>query len=247
MTLPNPFPAITQQVVINTNTQFKAKRAGKNGTLIAIVLDESGSMRPVQSATISGLNEFIQGQKAATNSGAAYVSLIKFDSPQIKSVFENRNILEVSSITENDYQPNGGTNLLDAIGHTINAVNAHLAKIKKSDRPGVIITIMTDGEENSSRSFTNSMIKEMVKSCESKDWTFVFLGANIDAFKVGSQMGFSSQNTVSYNTNNMVDTLAAVSSSAVRMRVGKLAGMSTAEIYGNGVFTDEEKSSMTKK
>ena len=249
MTLPNPFPAISQKVIINTqnNTAFKAKRAGKNGTIIAVVLDESGSMQSVKEPTLNGLNEFIQGQKSASNAGSALVTLVKFDSPDIKTIFENRDIREVTALTEKDYQPNGGTNLLDAIGTTINSVNSYLATIKKADRPGVIITILTDGYENASRSFTNTMIKQMVESCEGKDWTFVFLGANIDAFAAGSQMGFTMQNTVSYDTSNMQNTMSAVSASTIRSRVDKLSGLSTAEIYSKGIFTKDEIQSMNKK
>ena len=87
----------------------------------------------------------------------------------------------------------------------------------------------------------------MVESCEGKDWTFVFLGANIDAFAAGSQMGFTMQNTVSYDTSNMKSTMSAVSASTIRSRVDKLSGLSTAEIYSKGIFTKDEIQSMNKK
>ena len=250
MTLPNPFPGLqvstnaTISFPVHPNTSFKAKRAGKNGTVIAMVLDESGSMNSCWDATIAGFNEFIAGQKAAKDVGQAYVTLIQFDSPQIKTVFANRPIAEVPAINKETYKPNGGTNLLDAVGTAIVNVNAFLASMKKEDRPGVIITIMTDGQENASRNYSHQMIKDMVAAAEKKDWTFTFLGANVDAFAVGSTFGMTAQNTVSYNTTSMANTMASVTASTVRTRFDKFSGLSTQEIYSKGLFTADEIKSM---
>jgi len=253
MNLPNPFPGLAAN--INTNVQVsipqfnnkppKFKKAGKNGTLIAIVLDESGSMASCQETTIAGFNEFVQGQKASeTTAGAGYLTLVKFEGWKVETVYHNRPLSEVPALDQNTYRPAGGTNLLDAIGDTINNVNTVLAGSKKKDRPGVIITIMTDGEENSSRRFDNEQIKAMVKAAEAADWTFVFLGANIDAFKVGSTFGMRVSNSVNYSTANMGATMASVSASTTRMRVAKAAGITTADIYSSGLYTDAELKSM---
>jgi von Willebrand factor type A domain len=253
MNLPNPFPGLAinvkAQVAINPNqsTTYKFKRAGKNGTLITMIIDESGSMMSAWEPTISGFNEFVEGQKAAeATAGAGFLSLIKFDAPEIKTVFTNRPLSEVPKLDKLTYTPRGATNLLDAIGHAINSVNAELAKVKKKDRPGVIITIMTDGQENASHKFNNSQIKEMVKAAEAADWTFTFLGANIDSFAVGSTFGMNVNNSVDYSTNNMTATMAAVSASTTRMRSAKLAGTSTHDLYASSLYTDDEKKNMTK-
>lgn len=250
MNLPNPFPGLkvsthaTFSVPVPQKSSFKAKRAGKNGTVIAMVLDESGSMNSCWDATIAGFNEFIAGQKAAKDAGKAYVTLVQFDSPHIKTVFANRPIDEVPVINKDTYKPNGGTNLLDAVGAAMENVNAFLASMKKEDRPGVIITIMTDGQENASYMYSSQMIKNMVAAAEKKDWTFTFLGANIDAFAVGSSFGMNDQNTVSYNTTSMANTMASVTASTIRTRVGKLSGLSTQDIYNQGMYTAAEIKSM---
>lgn len=253
MNLPNPFPGLAinvkAQVIANPQTTptYKYKKAGKNGTLITMIIDESGSMHSAWESTIAGFNEFVDGQRSAEASvGAGFLSLIKFDAPHIKTVYVNRPLNEVPKLDKTSYTPNGGTNLLDAIGQAINSVNAELAKVKKKDRPGVIITIMTDGQENASRSFTSGQIKEMVKAAEAADWTFTFLGANIDSFAVGSTFGMNVQNTVNYSTANMNATMAAVSASTTRMRSAKLSGTSTVDLYASGLYTDEEKKNMTK-
>jgi hypothetical protein len=253
MNLPNPFPGLAVDVnaVVqisapqSTTKPQKFKKAGKNGTLIAIVLDESGSMNSCWDTTIIGFNEFVNGQKASeATAGAGYLTLVKFEGGKVDTVYHNRPLSEVPALDKNTYRPAGGTNLLDAIGDTINNVNSVLAGNKKKDRPGVIITIMTDGEENSSRRFNNQQIKDMVAAAEAADWTFVFLGANIDAFSVGSTFGMGLSNSVNYSTANMGATMASVSASTTRMRMAKSAGVTTSELYRTGLYTDAELKSM---
>ena len=254
MNLPNPFPGLAVNVnaavqistpQTNLTKPVKFKKAGKNGTLIAIVLDESGSMGICRDTTIIGFNEFVQGQKAAeATAGAGYLTLVKFEGGKVNTVYQGRPLSEVPVLDTAGYTPAGGTNLLDAIGDTINSVNAVLASSKKKDRPGVIITIMTDGEENSSRRFNNEQIKAMVAAAEAADWTFTFLGANIDAFSVGSTFGMSASNSINYSTANMGATMASVSASTTRMRMAKSAGVSTAELYSTGLYPDAELKSM---
>lgn len=252
MNLPNPFPAgITTSVKVQTTTtttttlpKYKFKKAGTAGTLIAVVLDESGSMASCWDATIAGFNEYVQGQTAATQAGAAYLTLNKFEGGRIKNVYNDRPISEVPNLDKTTYTPAGGTNLLDAIGHTINQVNAALETRKKKDRPGVIIIITTDGEENCSNKYNNEMIKAMVKAAEKADWSFVFMGANIDSFSVGSAFGMNASNSVNYTTANMSGTMASLSATTVRMRSAKMAGMDTQDVYATSMFTDEERAKM---
>ena len=245
MNKPNPFPADIQNVVqVTTSPKFKFKTAGTAGTLIAVILDESGSMLKAQSATIAGFNEYIAGQRAAENAGDAFMSLIKFDAPHIKPVFVNRPLVEVPNLDTTSYKPNGGTNLLDAIGFTIENVNNSLGTRKKSQRPGVIIVITTDGYENGSTKYTNAQIKDMVKSAEKANWSFVFMGANIDSFDVGSAFGMNASNSVNYSTSNMPGTYGSLNATTTRMRTAKLAGADTDVVYATAMFTDDEKKKM---
>jgi len=226
--LPNAFPG---------NKKYNFARASNNGTLISVILDESGSMRHAQSSTIAGFNEFVQGQKATEGAGRAYLTVTKLNAPHIHTLYKNKPIENVEPLTERDYQPSGGTNLNDAIGAAIMNVDSVLKAVPESERPGVIIVIMTDGEENASREYTNAQIKEMVAAGEAADYTFLFLGANIDAFSVGSAYGMSALNTVSYNTNDMVSTMSSISASTSAMRGGKFAGMNTQQLYASGTTT----------
>ena len=251
MVLPNPFPAGIQTAVHVTTkvttpaTKYKFKKAGTAGTLISIVLDESGSMSSCRDATIAGFNEFVAGQRTATaTAGEAFLTLNKFDAPHIKTVFVDRPITEVPALDKNNYTPNGGTNLLDAIGYTIDQVNSSLDKRKKNNRPGVIIVITTDGYENASTRHSSEQIKAMVAAAEKADWSFIFLGANIDSFAVGSTFGMNASNSVNYSTSNIGGTYGSLNATTTRMRSAKMAGTSTADIYQTVMFTDAEKKAM---
>jgi hypothetical protein len=221
---------------------YDVSTAGKNGVIIAAILDESGSMSPYQMQTISAFNEFIDGQKAAgSEAGKGFLTLVKFDAPEVKLVFQNRPLETVEPLTTRDYEPRGGTNLFDAIGETIGSLNSALRSKPVSERPGVIMLIMTDGEENSSRRFNSHQVRELVRAAEKSDWTFTFLGANIDAFKAGAQIGMGHYNTMNFAAGAVGATMAAVGETVTQLRGGKMAGMNTADLYAKGFYDDKAR------
>ena len=62
---------------------------------------------------------------------------------------------------------------------------------------------MTDGEENSSREWKLNAIRELIKTKEAAgNWTFVFLGANVDAFEQGANLGVPMAQSVRYDPAN---------------------------------------------
>ena len=74
------------------------------------------------------------------------------------------------------YCPGGGTPLYDAIGKGISKVNA---QIEEGDH--VLVTIITDGEENSSEEWTLKMIRTMIEKLKKQNWTFTLIGTdNLD-------------------------------------------------------------------
>lgn len=227
-----------------TSLNWKAETPGRNGTLIAVVLDESGSMNSCWDATIDGFNEFVNGQKNAEEAGQAYLTLVKFDAPQIHTVCTNVNVKSVEPLNRNTYRPNGGTNLMDAIGQTLNNVNSVLSSVPQDERPSVMVVIITDGGENASREFNGEQIKTMVKAAEAQDWLFTFLGANVDAFAMGQTFGMNASNSVNYSTASMAATMDVLTKTTVNVRSAKMRGVSTADLYGSQALysaTDRSK------
>jgi len=81
----------------------------------------------------------------------------------------------------------------------------------------------------------------MVAAAEKADWSFVFLGANIDAFSVGASFGMNTMNSVNYSTTNMAQTMGTLSATTVRMRSAKIAGLDTHAVYASTSMTAEER------
>ena len=249
MNLPNPFPGVPvkQTAVRDPNKKLpKIRRAGTNGAIIVMILDESGSMNGIRDATIEGFNGFVTQQRQDTQVGATNLTFIKFEGGNIRTVYNNQPIDQVAVLDRTGYQPAGGTNLFDAIGYGMEQTSNSLKDIPKDQRPAVIFCILTDGEENSSCKYNNQDIRNMVETAEGKEWTFTFLGANIDAFAVGSSFGMRMSNTVSYNVGNMADVMASVSAGTSRLRFAKSQGLSNDEIYSKDLYTSQEREKMSK-
>ena len=109
-------------------------------------------------------------------------------------------VAEILSLNNDSFVPRGSTALLDAIGRTIDEMGARLAALPEEHRPGqVIVTILTDGMENSSQNYTWKEIARVIKQqTEQYRWTFLFLGANQDAIATAAQMSIAASNAASY-------------------------------------------------
>lgn len=242
-------PTQNEITKISLAEAFKPKRAGKNTSHVIFVLDDSGSMQDCRAATISGYNEYLQLQKEdAKKTGIpTFVSLYKFDGKNVNNVFSRVSVEEVEGLNENTYNPRGMTNLYDAIGGVMMQINSQLVAKKKAERDSIIITILTDGHENSSRTFDNINIKQMVEKAEGKNWGFMFLGANINAFAAGSSLGFNVNNTMQYDTASMGNTMRSASAMTSRMKSAYASNMDTTLAYASSGFTDQERTSAVTK
>jgi len=219
--------------------EFKPKKAGKDTAHVIFVLDDSASMQSCRDSTIKGFNEFLQGQK--DSKVKTYVSLFKFDGSATHCVFDHVDAAIVEPLNNTTYNPWGSTNLYDGIGNAMNEVNRRLKLVKKANRDSVTIVILTDGQENSSQFYGSADIKAMVEKAEGKNWSFMFLGANIDAFDAGGALGFGHHNTLQYNTSKMGDTMRVASRMTSDMSAAKATGMATMDAYVATTFTDTER------
>lgn len=195
-----------------------------NETLIVALVDRTGSMYSIRSDTEGAFNQFIDEQKNLQSDDRAFVSLYQFDtdfdSPKVvETVYERTAIDKVPKLS---IEPRGGTPLNDAIGTTIVRVGEQLSALPEEQRPGkVIFVIMTDGLENASMEYSIERVKEMVtEQTEKYGWEFVFLGAGIDAIKVGGGYGFKSGQTFAVTATGagVKEGYGMVTNSVTRMR-----------------------------
>lgn len=169
----------------------------KKKTEIIVVLDRSGSMDAIKSATIEGFNTFLAHQKSIE--GEVNISMVQFDH-EYDVICLRENISESHFLNNNNYQPRGTTALLDAIGHTIreNSDRISMAKEEKENR-NVVFVIITDGHENSSTHYNRSQIFKMIRKYEKEEnWQFVFIGANQDAIEEASHLGIMESRAMTF-------------------------------------------------
>ena len=159
-----------------------------------IILDESGSMSSIREQALSGANETLQTIRMAQQENPddhQMISFVTFDTgarrPFVRALIECERIEAVSDISPAQYQPYGGTPLYDAMGLSITALKD---LVKEGDH--VLVTVITDGFENSSNIYTAEMIKELVESLTNQGWVFTYIGANQDSKQTASGLGIRS-------------------------------------------------------
>ena len=220
----------------NQKTTKSKKRRKAAETLVHFVLDETGSMSGVRDATIDGFNEYVNGLRA-DKKGKYWMSLTKFDTRAIVPVYTDLPIKEVPDLDRDTYNPCAMTNLNDAIGESITKMEDVVAKRKK--KCNVLIVVMTDGHENQSKEWTADMVKKLIQKKEKVGWTVTFLGANMDAQKVGRTYAIKSGNAKTYSTQNMGETMRGMAGATVMYAASATVGASSDNFFeGTGDWTD---------
>lgn len=199
-------------------------------TEIIFLIDKSGSMSHLANDTIGGFNGFIESQK---DDSKTTLTTVLFDTSW-RILHDGVDIYEVEPMTNKDYIAGGGTAMLDAIGETINRVQDRHDELGAEKPDNILFVITTDGEENSSYKFTKSQIEKMIKhQTNGHGWEFIFLGANMDAVTVATNIGISYDRAVSYDwTSCGTDALySTVTAAACATKSCSIDGLDLQGIY----------------
>jgi uncharacterized protein YegL len=208
-----------------------------NHSHIVVLLDKSGSMKAVRDDTIGGFNTFLEEQKKVP--GTATLTLVQF-SDKCHTTYMDVSLAHVAPLTRENYKVSGWTSLNDALAKTIDEVGQKLMATPEKERPSkVTVLVITDGAENTSVEFGGFMglvkVKEKIKhQTEKYNWSFVFLGANVDAFSTASNYGILPNYTINYTSNSVGS--ANVFKTASR---GLVAERMTGGKMKNGFFENE--------
>jgi hypothetical protein len=107
---------------------------------------------------------------------------------------------------------------LDAIGTTVEQFK-HLQTNHADEVSGVIIGIMTDGEENVSEKFNKAQVKELTQEAEEKlKWELHYLAANQDAFQEAQALGISKAYNFADNAEGVRGSMRLMSASSALYR-----------------------------
>lgn len=206
----------------------------KPRTLVLLLVDKSGSMSSRRDATIAGLNTYVEQLQSDPELSDLLLSILQFDqceNDKYVSITETRDLTPIASftkLTRAEYVPRGGTPLWTAVANGIGRLERVVRPVDK-----VIMATNTDGMDTGGNpEITADVVKQMIEAKRALgNWTFVFMGADIDAWGVGSTVSMSRGNTIAY-ANNMAGISASYASTATAtMNLARSSLRSTESFY----------------
>lgn len=189
-------------------------------TEVLFVIDGSGSMASKASDVRGGFNTYVS--ELRKDKKAEYTLSATVFNTGVFPLFSQNNLKDVPELTDKNYVPGGGTALYDAIGAALDEVKdvstkycsvcgtkrnnghkfcAECGGALGNEKSKYLLIIMTDGEENASKTYRKHHIVQKIQEKEGQgNWTVVYLGANQDAMLEGTAMGAAIGNTLTYQT-----------------------------------------------
>lgn len=162
------------------------------------ILDKSGSMQQIKDTIIKGYNEQLESIKKLDkeNGTESTFGLVVFDS-RVEVKYLNEPINTAETLTSTNYIPDGFTAFYDALGISIKALEDKLGTDLADAK--VLVTALTDGQENASLKYTGSQVADLIKQYQTDyNWTFSFIGANIDVEQLAKALNVSTSNTLNF-------------------------------------------------
>ncbi|MDB5200797.1 MAG: hypothetical protein JWQ27_206 [Ferruginibacter sp.] len=164
-----------------------------------IILDESGSMQSIKKTIIQGFNEIVQTVKGIQTQFPEqehFISLVSFSGLGRKILHFMDPVSKLEFIDDSRYRPEATTPLYDAMGYSLSKLKQVLGNREDCN---VLVTILTDGEENASTEYSGASIKKMIEEFKLHRWTFTYIGTDHDVEKVALSLSIS--NSMSFEKN----------------------------------------------
>ena len=186
----------------------------KKTTYYHLVLDRSGSMSSCWSEVREVIDKQLLDLKRVQEENASselIFSFCAFDnalrfSQALMPVIQARMDWEL-------IYPNGSTSLNDAIGESISYIKEKVGPALSEADADVVMLILTDGYENSSRTYSAKAVKELMEACEETGkWNFLFLGAGLDVTEVTQAYDRGDKNAYSFGKDSLAMSFNKVNS-----------------------------------
>ena len=143
-----------------------------------MILDESGSMGSIREDMLKSINDLIEKQKTVDR--PCRFTLVKFNQ-HINRKISSKQLQDVNPLKNNDYLTSGTTALYDAIGDTVDWYRYE---------EHVLLVIVTDGQENSSKTYRLDEIKSLLdEKNKNRGWTYVYLANDLSVARQGDTIG----------------------------------------------------------
>jgi len=208
-----------------------------------VILDKSGSMECIRKEAVNGYNETLGTIKAAQlkhmDTQEHFVSLAAFCGCGVDMIYDKTPIKDAEKLTYKQYEPCCCTPLFDAVGSTIKQLKKD---IEKEEDAAVLVTIITDGEENASKEWSGPAVKALIEHCKEEGWMFSFIGAGEDVIKIATKISITNTVLWEQTAQGTADVFANENSAQTRY-YDKMANVCTA----SPCMAPEDRKKMRKK
>jgi uncharacterized protein YegL len=218
-------------------TAAKSKAVKTEKTLVAFLLDRSGSMTNVITETISGFNSYLDTLTGKPEAKDITVHFSQFDSESLDVIEDCVPLAKVAKLNAETFKPRSWTPLYDSIGKTIRAIEDQAKGFK------VFFVTLTDGQENQSKEWNDKTIKDLIRSKEEKDkWTFSYIGIGPEAWAANAHLSAGTQgasNVLRATRGQNTQKAYGLMAKATMMRCATAGGQPVTDCY-SGVQLDKD-------
>ena len=201
-----------------------------------IILDESGSMESIKELIIQGFNEIVQTVKGVEKDFPEqehFISFVTFNGRGQKLLHFIDPVSKLEQIDDKRYQPDSSTPLYDAMGYSFTKLRQVLEGKTDYD---VLVTILTDGEENASKEYSGNSIKKLIDELKLNRWTFTYIGTDHDVEKFAASISITNSIHFSKTSSGMKEMFASENS----MRRKYSQNIREMKDSSNDLYKDEE-------
>ncbi len=194
-----------------------------------LLLDVSTSMCSRWNQTISGLNEYLAALRLDSASYKVSISTFGLEN-EVNDLYVDADLDRIQKFDAVSFYPNGrGTALWGAVGISLKKIS--------TNQP-VLFVVITDGEENSSLTFTSTTVDALIEERKKAgNYTFAYLGvdkaawgqeAQVHAFRASNQLltngqyGIGTYRQLGTLTTSYSATMMGNSRSGLAMNVNSL-------------------------
>lgn len=176
-----------------------------------IILDESGSMEDMRQEAIDVFNNQVGILEKRAKEINIKLTLVKFATVP-ETIFWDADInpasgpfeaTKVTRLSKDNYDPDGSTAMLDAVGRTLSKFRYCSAVDLKDENTTFLMILISDGLENNSKEFGWNDVAELVERVnENKRWKFVYLGSNLDLARIRDTFSMGDGDFLIFNTDS---------------------------------------------
>lgn len=196
----------------------KSKEGAPLTTIIAQTLDESGSMDTGLEQTKKGYNERLAKIRQNAEAIGCRMLQVNFNTTN-RVIADNVSAGQVANLSEETYQPGGGTALYDTVVAVIKKILSH--PLAHNDETSILLNIDTDGDDMDSHVWKTKHMaefRELMLAVKQNDrWTVALSGPAVKLQQFSDLMGVEPQNVAAFEPHSVASRAMAANSGVQAM------------------------------